>query len=111
MYFQARLFGVRYRLCNLVRVAVFDVGCQRVLLNFDVLFADFGFMDEVFLDLLDCGRQLLVTVCKVKLGYPIPLRLYVPSGRLAGPTENPFFCLLAGCSSCLGGFLSSLGIV
>ncbi len=53
---------------------------------------DLGFPDEVLLDLLDCGWvSLWVCLCAEAL----PFRRWVPSGRLAGPTEKPFLGLFA----------------
>lgn len=55
-------------------------------------FLDLGFPYEVLLDLLDCPEVRLWISVRAEI---LPLRRWVPSGRLAGPTENPFLSFLA----------------
>ena len=61
--------------------------------EFVVGFLDFGFADQVLLDLLHCAQisPWLFHSWREK----VPFRRWVPSGRLAGPTEKPFLRPLA----------------
>ena len=57
------------------------------LLELAVGFLDLGFPYEILFDFLDCG---LISQVFYVWAEKVPLRRCVPSGKLAGPTENPF---------------------
>lgn len=71
---------------------IFGNGYWLFPLDFVVGPFDFGLADEIILNLLDCAELAIRIAHCVRL--LLPFRLYVPSGRFAGPTEKPFLAFL-----------------
>lgn len=63
-------------------------------LELGILLLELGFIDDVLFDLLYC--KAISMAQRYIIEGNIPLRLWVPSGRLAGPIWKPFFCFLTG---------------